>query len=66
MRLIPWTLQSGSEQFIYNWKLEKQPGPGSRKLEAAQRNGQEEAGQRYIYRERYISRAEAVRKQKSC
>jgi hypothetical protein len=23
MRLIPWTLQSGSEQFIYNWKLEK-------------------------------------------
>jgi hypothetical protein len=23
MRLIPWTLHSGSEQFIYNWKLEK-------------------------------------------
>jgi hypothetical protein len=20
--LIPWTLRSGSEQFIYNWKLE--------------------------------------------
>jgi hypothetical protein len=38
MRLIPWTLQSGNEQFIYNWKLEKQPGPGSRKLDAAQRN----------------------------
>ncbi len=38
VRLIPWTLQSGSKQFIYNWKLEKQPGPGSRKLEAAQRN----------------------------
>ena len=33
MSLIPWTLHSGSEQFIYNWKLEKQPGPGSRKLE---------------------------------
>ncbi len=27
---------------IYNWKLEKRPGPGSRKLEAAQRNVQEE------------------------
>jgi hypothetical protein len=23
VRLIPWTLQSGSKQFIYNWKLEK-------------------------------------------
>ncbi len=22
VRLIPWTLHSGSEQFIYNWKLE--------------------------------------------
>ncbi len=22
VRLIPWTLRSGSEQFIYNWKLE--------------------------------------------
>jgi hypothetical protein len=44
MRLIPWTLHSGSEQFIYNWKLEKEPGSGSRKLEAAQWNGQEEAG----------------------
>jgi hypothetical protein len=41
MRLIPWTLRSGSEQFIYNWKLEEQPGPGSRKLEAAQRNVRE-------------------------
>ncbi len=75
MRLIPWTLQSGSEQFIYNWKLEKEPGPGSRKLEAAQQNGQEESRKRYIYRKRYISRvkttrrqsrAEAARKQKSC
>ncbi len=44
MHLIPWTLQSGSEQLIYNWKLEKEPGPGSRKLEAAQQNGQEEPG----------------------
>jgi hypothetical protein len=33
VRLLPWTLRSGSEQFIYNWKLEKQPGPGSRKPE---------------------------------
>jgi hypothetical protein len=63
--LIPWTLQSGSEQFIYNWKLEEQPGPGSRKLEAAQRTGQEEI-RTEIYRERYIRRAEAARKQKSC
>jgi hypothetical protein len=23
MRLISWTLQSGSEQFIYNWKTGK-------------------------------------------
>jgi hypothetical protein len=53
VRLIPWTLHSGSEQFIYNWKLEKEPGSGSRKLEAAQRNGQEETGTNiYIYRER--------------
>jgi hypothetical protein len=45
MRLIPWTLQSGSEQFIYNWKTGKEePGSGSRKLEAAQRNGQENPG----------------------
>jgi hypothetical protein len=44
VRLIPWTLHSGSEHFIYNWKLEKGPGPGSKKLEAAQRNGQEETG----------------------
>jgi hypothetical protein len=22
VRLIPWTLRSGSQQFIYNWKLE--------------------------------------------
>jgi hypothetical protein len=65
VRLIPWTLQSGSEQFIYNWKLEEQPGPGSRKLEAVQRTGQEEIGTE-IYRERYIRRAEAARKQKSC
>jgi nitrate reductase beta subunit len=42
MCLIPWTLRSGSEQFIYNWKLEKQPGPGLRKLEEAQRNVREE------------------------
>ncbi len=29
MCLISWTLRSGSEQFIYNWKLEKEPGSGS-------------------------------------
>ena len=42
MRLISWTLQSGSEQFIYDletWKEEH--GSGLRKLEAAQRHGQE-------------------------
>jgi hypothetical protein len=49
VRLIPWTLHSGSEQFIYNWKLEKGPGPGSKKLEAAQRNGQEETGTEIQY-----------------
>jgi hypothetical protein len=50
VRLIPWTLHSGSEQFIYNWKLEKEPGSGSRTLETAQRNGQEETGTKiYIY-----------------
>ncbi len=37
VRLIPWTLRSGSEQFIYNWKLET-TWTGSRKLEEAQRN----------------------------
>ncbi len=65
VRLIPWTLHSGREQFIYNWKLEKEPGSGSRKLEAVQWNGQEENRNIDIYRERYISRAEAARKQKS-
>jgi hypothetical protein len=47
MRLIPWTHRSGSEQFIYNWswKTEKEePGSGSRKLEAAQWNEQEDPG----------------------
>jgi hypothetical protein len=53
VRLIPWTLQSGSKRFIYNWKLEKEPGSGSRKLEAAQRNGQEETGTK-IYIEKGI------------
>jgi hypothetical protein len=66
VHLIPWTLRSGSGQFIYNWKLEKQPGPESGKLEAAQRNVREENRNKDIYRERYISRAEAARKQKSC
>jgi hypothetical protein len=45
MRLIPWTLRSGSEQFIYNWNWKtgkEEPGPGLRKLEAAQQNGQED------------------------
>ncbi len=55
MCLISWTLQSGSEQFIYNWKTGKEePGSGSRKLEAAQRNGQEELWNREIYIEKGI------------
>ncbi len=50
MRLISWGLQSGSEQFLYYWKTGKEePGSGSRKLEAAQRNGQEELRNRDIY-----------------
>jgi hypothetical protein len=39
--------RSGSEQFIYiwSWKTGKEePGSRSRKLEAAQRNGQEDPG----------------------
>jgi hypothetical protein len=57
MRLISWTLQSGSEQFIYNRKTGKEePGSGSRELEAAQRNGQEELRNRgvYIYVQRKV------------
>jgi hypothetical protein len=55
MRLISWTLQSGSEQFIYNWKTgKKEHGSGSRKLEAAQWNGQEEPRNRDIYIEKGI------------
>jgi hypothetical protein len=50
MHVISWTLQSGREQFIYNWKTGKEePGSGSRKLEAAKRNGQEEPRNRDIY-----------------
>jgi hypothetical protein len=56
VRLIPWTLRSGSEQFIYNWKLEKQPGLDQGNWR--KHNGTEE--------KRYISRTEAVSKQKSC
>jgi hypothetical protein len=47
MRLIPWTLRSGSKQFIYNWSWKtgkEEPGSGSSKLEAAQRNGWEDHG----------------------
>ncbi len=55
MRLISWTLQSGSEQFIYNWKTGKEePGSGPRKLKAAQRNGREEPWNRDIYIEKGI------------
>ncbi len=35
MRLISWTLWSGSEQFIYNWKTGKKNTDLGRKLEAA-------------------------------
>jgi hypothetical protein len=52
MRLISWNLRSGSEQFIYNWKLEtRQRGSGSRKLEAAERNGPKGYRKEYLYRE---------------
>jgi hypothetical protein len=55
MRLISWTLQIGSKQFIYNWKTGKEePGSGSRKLVAAQRNGQEELRNRDIYIEKGV------------
>jgi hypothetical protein len=56
MRLISWTLQSGSEQFIYNWKPERRQrgsGPGNRKQQEGM--NQRTAGKRlyrgYIYRE---------------
>jgi hypothetical protein len=52
MRLISWTLQSGSKQFIYNWKTGKKNTDLDQGNEAAQRNGQEEPRKnRYIYRE---------------
>jgi hypothetical protein len=56
MRLISWTLQSGSKQFIYNLfitgKLERRTWIWIKELEAAQRNGQEEPWKkRDIYRE---------------
>ncbi len=72
MRLIPWTLHSGSKQFIYNCKMEKEPGPGSRKLEAAHRNGQKETGTKiyiekgiYVVLRRYAnkSRVKATRRE---
>jgi hypothetical protein len=52
MRLISWTLQSGSEQFIYNWKT----GKKNTDLDEGnwrQHNGMDKrnSGKRYIYRE---------------
>ncbi len=53
--------------FITGKPEKEEPGSGSRKLEAAQRNGQEDSGiEIYIYRERYISRVKSTRKRKSC
>jgi hypothetical protein len=59
--LIPWTLRSGSEQFIYNWKLENN-------LDLDQGNWRQHNGiwTRGKPEQRYISCAEAFRKQKSC
>jgi hypothetical protein len=47
MRLIPWTLRSGSKQFIYNWNWKtgkEEPGSGSRKLEADNRTDRRTTG----------------------
>jgi hypothetical protein len=46
MRLISWTLRSGSVQFIYNWKTGKKNTDLARKLEAAQWHGQEKPWKR--------------------
>jgi hypothetical protein len=52
MRLISWTLQSGSKQFIYNWKT------GKKNMDLDQgnwrhRNGMDKrnSGKIYVYRE---------------
>ena len=63
MRLISWTLQSGSKQFIYNWKTGKKNMDLDQGNEAAQRNVQEENRNKG---KRHTSRTEAVCKQKSC
>jgi hypothetical protein len=51
MRLIPWTLRSGSEQFIYNWSWKI----GKKNLDLDQENWRQQNGtdkrtleQRYI------------------
>ncbi len=66
-RLIPWTtLHSDSEQFIYNWKLENNLDLDQgnwRKLNAM---CERKAGKVMLRYSRKQSRAEAVRKQKSC
>jgi hypothetical protein len=50
MRLISWTLRSGSEQFIYNWKPERrQLGSGS-----GNRKQQEGIDQRTAAKDIYI------------
>jgi hypothetical protein len=50
MCLISWTLQSGSEQFIYNWKTGKEE-PGSGNWNWKQHNGMDK---RNSGTERYI------------
>jgi hypothetical protein len=60
--LIPWTLQSGSKQFIYNWKLKNN-------LDLDQGNWRKLNGmyeRKTGTKEKEKSRTEAVRKQKSC
>jgi hypothetical protein len=48
MRLISWTLQSGSEQFIYNWKT------GKKKADLDQGNRRQHSGMDKRNPEEYI------------
>ncbi len=53
MRLISWTFQSGSEQFIYNWKTGKRgTWIWTKETEAAQRSGQEDSRKQETYTEK--------------
>jgi hypothetical protein len=46
VRLISWTLQSGSEQFIYNWNQDQPTQTWTKKL--ARRNGQDSNGNKWM------------------